>query len=59
MKHSLIILQRSETKLFRTQLNPQLSEAISNQITKQKYKVITHLACEFKIIVISKLECFK
>ena len=53
MKPSLIILQRNETKLFRTQLNQQVSEAISNQIVKQKYKIITHLACEFEIIVIS------
>ena len=42
--------------LFKTQLNQQASDAISNQIAKQKYKVITHLACEFEIIVISKLE---
>ena len=59
MKPSLIILQRIETKLFRTQLNQQVSEAISNQIAKQNYKVLRHLACEFEIIDISKLECFK
>ena len=59
MKPSLIILQRSETKLFRTQLNQQISEANSIQIVKQKYKIIAHLAYEFEIIVISKLECFK
>ena len=47
MKFFLIILQRSETMLFRTQLNQQVSEANSNQIAKQKYKVLTYLACEF------------
>ena len=45
--------------MFRTQLNQQVSEAKSNQIAKQKYKVLTYLACEFEIIIISKLECFK
>ena len=47
MKPSLIILQRSETNLVRTQLNQQVSKVISNQIAKQKYKVLTYLACEF------------
>ena len=59
MKSFLIMLQRSETVLFRTQLNQQVSEANSNQTAKQKYKVLTYLACEFEIIIISKLECFK
>ena len=45
--------------LFRTQLNQQVSEANSIQLVKQKYKIITHLAYEFEIIVILKLECFK